>query len=399
MISHVPHFTLAVTATMLICSGCVGCGPTGQPESRRKNAKEISSMQTKKISGSVDAVSGLLRLSSEAYFDFDESTEDKITNELIVMDEFEGTAIGAPGSVDIASQTQLPVLWVRRATGLRSWQVEVHRNSIVVLSDLIRGEISLHNAWGGEKRMDLSEVPLSSSGNRPAPDMAEGATVSAEIVDLRSIANFPWQPGRFAITFIIHDWMSNTALVELNRHGDGLTPDEERAIFFPRETAVDLVKMYKKAASEVDSGISIIAHEKTPRVDKPGVAFVTEKKKEHGLDHLFVHGAAKLPVQLGAIVELSDDEKSQQAVAIEQDNLRAPDAVVGLLLIFSHLDDPEPQQMYLQVPVYSEATLKPGDIVDVAFSIDIVAAYGGFLPAIDLIYLVGGEFIYGPCRT
>jgi hypothetical protein len=162
-----------------------------------------------------ERVMDLLRLPDQEFFTFDEDAEDRILDDLIVMNEFEGTAIGAPRTVDVTVRKGLPLLWLRRESGLRSWQVEATRNSTVVVVDRSSGTIALWDAFRGPKMVNLAQVPSSAAGEPPPSEEAEGVTASVDLLDLKSIANLPFRPGRFAATLILHDWISNTVLIDL----------------------------------------------------------------------------------------------------------------------------------------------------------------------------------------
>lgn len=384
------HKSCLALAAAILLLGCQVAKSTGIPT---LPDKEIQIMQTAQPEPARENVINLLRLTDSGYFDIDETIEDELTGTLIVMDDFEGIAIGAPRAVDIEARSTLPLLWARRASGLRNWQVEPMRNAIVVVSDLSRGRISSHYAFAGPKRIALNQIDRSAMGDIPGRDVAEGVTAGLETLDLRAIANLPWQPGRYAVTLIMHDWISNTVLVELTRHGRGLTPEEESALRLRPDDALRIEEEYRNMLSD-GKGQKGAAPQSTPlRLEKTGVAVFSLPGQVSPAEAIWpLAGGARLELQPGNIVDRPGNEAALTAMPD-----KPPAAVLHLMLLLLELDNPLPRRIPIQVPISSEKPVTSGIEVAATFSVNLKSLVNE-LPAGKTLqlYLVGGKHISGP---
>lgn len=369
-----------VMLTLLIaCSNCT--------------VKEEASMHPRN-----DAVTDLLRRPDPAYFEFDQAEEDELVDSLIVMDPFQGTAIGAPSSLDVDARDRLPVLWLSRETGLRGSQVVAMRNSTVIVSDLIRGGISIHDAFTGPKMIDLGKVPRSASGPPLERSQAEGVTVNVEMLDLRTVANLPWVPGRLAISLIIYDWASNTVLVELTRQGYEWTPEREAALRFPADEAAAIDERYSEMAASPTPAIRLLAQEEFSALERPGVTLVVPEGPLASEPACLIRAVVRIPLPPGSIVE-TPDRRTDPRLPAESVAGRAepPAAVVSVMLILARLDEPRQRNLSLRLPIHSAAALRTGDLIDVAFDLDLKAAVpGGVPPGTYQVYLAVEQHLSGP---
>ncbi len=326
----------------------------------------------------------LLRLSDQAFFTFDEDAEERILDELIVMNVFEGTAIGAPSTVDVGEHQVLPLLWLRRESGLRHWQVEAMRNSTIVVADCVRGTIALWDAFRGPKMLNLGQVPRSASGERPPSNEAEGATADADLLDLRSIANLSWEPGRLAATLILHDWVSNTVKVDLTRPG----PDSGPARI-PAEEARALDEAFKQAQSQPRPLFSLLSPGDIDGPNGPGVVLSEPTGFPAGEGRSFLRCGVRVALAEGMLVA------PPEQVPPDADPL--PGAIVEVLLLFAGLDEPRQRTIRLRFPLHPDVPPAAGDPGEVAFELDLDVAFPeGLPPGAHQIYLIAGEHIAGP---
>lgn len=123
-------------------------------------------------------------------------------------------ALAAPQRVaGLAAGASLPVLLARRETGLRRWQVHSDQNLWLLLSDLERGELAVRRPFHGDKRMRT--LPPSGSGEPPEPVQARGVATRVDPIEIPDAAPAAGRHARLAVTALIHDRRSNTALVEV----------------------------------------------------------------------------------------------------------------------------------------------------------------------------------------
>lgn len=380
---------LVLAMIIFVCPSCMADRKAGTDSNDKK---EKIHMQTGRSDSAMDEVVAKLRFPDQAYFEFDEEAEDDLDDSILFMSDFLGTAIGAPVSVDVQERQRLPLLWIRKASVLRSWQVEEMRNSMIIISDLATGRISSHYAFKGPKRIDLSKIPYSASGEAPAGDVAEGGAVSCELIDVRSLADLPWHPRQLAITVIIYDWISNTSIVTLTRQGQGLTPEEEKALSFSRKDAIRIDEQYKNPDEISEPGIHMVPSAQTQKLSESGVALLVPQKVDRAESRWDIQGAAKIRLQPGAIVEQVPGGPSRT-----DSSPASPDAVISLMLLLVQLDEPLPQQVPIQIPIHFQKALKIGDEIEVAFSLNLkpILSQTKQLGTIQA-YLIGGEYISGP---
>ena len=294
---------------------------------------------------------------------------------------------------------ELPVLWATRASNLRSWQVVGLRNSTIIVSDLISGKVSVHNAFFGPKKLDYRDVPKSAQGSPKEVPAPRGATASCEMLDLREVASLPWHPGRFAITLLMYDWLANTVEVELHRKGLVLTPGQETALQVPKASAISLMQDYRRMAASPYPAFGFGASEKTPKLEGQGITLnvsETHSRMEH---RWLIDGAAKLKLAAGNIIaqSTSTQQASMNASGPELSVQQTPAAVVNLVVLIVQLDSLLPRTINIQVPVASKIPLNIGDVAEVAFHVDITSALHADLPPADYqIYVVGNKHIAGP---
>lgn len=325
----------------------------------------------------------LLKLADADYFHLDEARESRIQLALIAMDDFEGTVIGAPGKVDVGSQERLPLLWATRKSNLRKWKVVDERNSTVVVSDLGSGRVTLHDAFGGPKRLNYHSLPTSAAGSPGAVRSPRGASVSTNMLQLKELANLPWQPGRYAITILMHDWASNTVVLNLVRNGTGVGEEAAQAPRISPAKALVVQEKVRGMARAASPAITFSRSDSTPALHGEGIVLAAPERHSLAGRRALVHGAARLHLAPGNIVEAHS---------------AAPQAIVRLAMLVCRIDEPIPRKIDLDIPV--ETTVRPpkaGDPVTVAFNVDIENALRTRLaPATYQIYVVGNEYLAGP---
>ena len=325
----------------------------------------------------------LARLPDEAYFALDEKTLAPLGRSLVTMLGQQGIAIGAPTRIDIAERQALPLLWLRRSTVLRNWQVQRLRNSMVIVSDLDRGIVNTFYAFTGPKKMDFSQLPRSAEGERPDADASEGATVSKDVLNVRMLANLAWQPGRLAVTVLMHDWVSNTVRVELARG----TEPAAAVPPFPRAAAASLDDYYRKQAQLAEPVIRFERSAATPALAGPGpaLAISVPRSVDAAAARWMAHAAGRVVLTPASLVATD---------AADAGGL--PTAIVAVTMIVATLDQTRCAQGIVRVPIRQPGA-KVGDLVDFAFDFELKAVLRGSLPAgTHQIYLASGEQVAGP---
>jgi hypothetical protein len=335
-------------------------------------AISISSGAATMQQNSDEAVS-MLRLPDGDYYRLDRARLSAVQKQMIMMGRYEGTAIGLPAVADTAREKKLPLLWATQVSNLRNWRVVGARNSTLVVADLLTGKVTVQDAYFGPKKQDLRDVPMSLEGD-PADVLApRGTTADTEVLDVRGIANLPWQPGRYAVTVLMHDWKSNTATVKLLHSGAEVGDAAQRALRWPHSEAAGLEKK-PPAPPEWQA--------KADQLAGPGMVLEFAPPGGAGSPRSLLRGAVKVALAPGNLV--ADSKGPVQAV-------------LRITVLVAAIDQAKPRKAELLVPVLGRAALKAGDVVPVAFEAQLEAALRETLPpATYQVYAVANEVVAGP---
>ncbi len=320
-----------------------------------------------------DLAASLVRLPDADFYHLDDARLGALQEQMITMGRYEGMVIGMPAVADTARGETLPLLWAVRATNLRNWRVVGKRNSALVVSDLLTGKVSVQDAYFGPKKQNLRGMPMSAEGDPAARPAPRGATVSTRVLDVRGIVNLPWQPGRYAVTMLMHDWKSNTATVQLLRGGASVGDAALRALRWPDSEAAGLAN---KPAPPAEW------QAKADALAGPGMVLELVPADGAGAPRSLLRGAARVALAPG---NLAADGKGPVQ------------AVLRITLLVASIDQAKPRKTELLVPVLGRAALKAGDVVPVAFEAQLEAALRETLPpATYQVYAVANDVVAGP---
>lgn len=333
----------------------------------------------------------MVRIPDQDYFQIDPARHSKLQHQLIVMNRYEGIAIGAPRIVDLDARKRLPVLWSTRETNLRAWKVIGARNSTVVIADLATGRVSAHNAFFGPKKEDYRQMPRSGAGREADVVAPTGATAQFELLDLREVANLPWQPGRLAVTVLSYDRRSNTVETELTRAGTSPAPSASHGL--SRTEALAVMESHKRQSAATFPSFVFGPAQGTPELRVQGIAANLTGQRSGMTQRWFLDGAARLPLEPGSVVAPHTPNDSIGG----ESKLSTPAAIMPISILIVELDTPVPKQIDIRIPVFSSTLLKTGDEVSVAFRVDIGSAMRSPLqPGTYQIYVVGQQYVAGP---
>ena len=265
-------------------------------------------------------------------------------------------ALGAPKRVQLTREPALPALVAARRTGLRRWQVDLDQNLRIVAVNLGDGTVMSSLLLGSPKRQAAPEPSMS----QPRPDAVNAASVATGVMPFANVLNGlngfgkPWTRGRYALTVIEFDWVSNTVMVEMSGGGKVATQSAAAKPFPPLLARRDEVPA---------------AHE--------GIDFRLPPSAEPG-------GPQQVQVALGL---------PAGRVVLAAAEMPGASLLVGSVLLL-RLDAQQPLRADLAIPVRTP----PADgRVQVLFSFDIKAALPNALPRGSYqCYLVFGDTVAGP---
>jgi hypothetical protein len=260
-------------------------------------------------------------------------------------------AIGAPRKA--VSKDELPLLIATHQTGLRNWQVDPKQNLFVVATNLDTAQVRLARPLVPGKR-ERTPRP-SASGVPPNESLAEQVSNHVQRLNVAGLWSDGLAPGRYALTVIIYDWLSNTVLVDWRPSKQ--IPAAETTQWVPE----------------------VLAQARDEPVPREGLAF-----------HLPERVAAAAPVLLRASVSLPAGHLPRMRL---EDRPEARLVPATVLLV--RLDEPLAFSVDIGVPVKSVA--QPTDRINAIFATDLRHAKRDELSAGTYrSYLIVGPDIAGP---
>lgn len=339
-------------------------------------------------------------LPEAAYEHRDARSLDGLTTEALKL-RFRGMLLSAPGTVDGGTDAGVPALLLMARSRARSAALPLQRNAIVVATDLDRGNTYVGPAF----RSDPSKVPAfdATSGQAPQGPSPINPTRSAEeqawLEELGDgdSANLIWlefgkllglgsRPARYALRVIDFDEVSNPAFaqVENDTVAEAVIPPEAVASAVARLRATDSSRglpSYKRTAQ-------------SPVLAGPGAALkLGMPVNRNGVREYAAHGSIKLEVSRQMIVGPS--ASGQQPTGEPSD--RTPSALLRASVLVVMKGHARAMKTDVEIPVWTERTLRPGDVVEAFFSVDLAPVMPAAPPAgVYQVYLLAGPHLSGP---
>ncbi len=328
------------------------------------------------------------QLPEAALFDLQEEVRDDLLERLLLTVKVEGMGLLAPATVDVGQHKRLPLLWLLRTSGRRSWEVQLVRNSALVAVDLSSGAVTVRHAFAGPKLPALAQLPVSRDGAVPERAQAASTRVDTRTLDARQIAKLPWRPGRMALTLLSYDWRTNTVLTELT----GPPPGPAGPVGVPRPEVLEVAEANRAALRSAEAALRVERSEATPAGNEgPGAWMRVPPEAGAGANRIVVHGLARVAVPGAALLAGRPPEpEARESI---------PGAVLTLTVLVGGLDRPEPSQVVVRAPIFAKRVLKAGQLVEAAFSLDLQATLRQPLQPSEhpyQLWLVAGEHVGGP---
>ncbi len=333
----------------------------------------------------------LSELSDSQLFAFSTDDKDAMIYGLNAPD-FHGLALGAPSKVDLSQQEHLPLLLFTRTTGLRNWEVLHKPNTRLVAVELNTGRTEIRLALGGGRKRAPADGPRSMEGEPPVEDDAEASHTDLHQLEAREVLDLSWEPGVWAFTSIIYDWVSNTTVVELADPTEEPTPPGTVA----RSKAAALAETARRGIEEPDVFPAYSRRPETPTLEEVGTA-VTAPETVIAGEPIPIYGAIKTALLESSLVAPPPDPidgEEEEAPAPEE---KLPTAVIKGSLILLRRDEAETFVVPVEAPLFSREPPEPEQVVDVCFALNLAEALEEPLePGTYLVYLVAGAFVGVP---
>lgn len=285
---------------------------------------------------------------------------------------FRGVLIRGPKLVDLRARGTVPLLVVHQNTFQREWEARYSFNAMAHAVDLDRGVGTSAAMFLRAKRQNPAEVKWSRTGPPPEDGQGEWLYTMAGTVDLRAVLKLPARPARYAVTVTVFDWVSNTITLELGESGQA--PRKPEDYFLPRNMAAEVVERLKDTAQFLPPTLELPQRE--------GLALSAPAEASDAA--IPVQLAMKLRAPAGAIVAPGE-------------SAGLPAAILNARLLLVRLDQRSQVTADIPVPVYSEAPLRPGDVLSGRAGVDLKSYVRGPLHAGPYcLYLFAGEHVAGP---
>jgi hypothetical protein len=333
----------------------------------------------------------LQALPDEVYLRKDRSAVSSLPREALSL-RFQGLALGAPRVVDLASTQAVPALLIASRTAARSAELDWHRNAIVMASDVDRGDVFAGEAFvrdpskapdtdpRREQRKPAQATPPSQDAARG--ERGDGNSAGTAWLDFRDLLKLPAESRRWALRVLYFDEVSNPALVEVK--GKSASP----GAMSPDDAAKLVARM--RSAGHRDGLPRYFRTPETPQLQSAGIAAALGPVAAKG-------GARQIPLHAAMRLEVSPQTLIQQAAVAAAPGQRPPAAVLRVMVLVLIKDRNIPVRIPLEIPVWSDRPLKPGDLVEAVFSIDLADAMPkAAAPGTYQVYVVGGRYLSGP---
>ncbi len=181
-------------------------------------------------------------------------------------------------------------------------------------------------------------------------------STTAGTVDLRAVLKLPARSARYAVTVTVFDWVSNTVTVELVESGQ--SPRKPEDYFLPRNMAAEVVERLKDTAQFLP----------------PPSRFPSGRASQLGHGRGLRGRASQL--------QLADETaRTCRGHRARRATAGLPAAILNARLLLVRLDQRSQVTADIPVPVYSEAPLRPGDLLSGRAGVDLKSYVRGPLHA------------------
>ena len=297
---------------------------------------------------------------------------------------FHGIRVSAPHRVDLDAADDLPLLYARKTNGVRDWQVSFRPNSTLLGVDLVSGIVRTRWALGNGGVPDPRRIDRSRSGLEPDELAREGTNTEVLRLNALEVLGLPRDPpGRYALTVIHHDWLSNTVVVEVSR-GSSEASRLPPAPLEP-ETARAFADRFRRGPAGSQPW------EDAPTLEREGLEASLVPTAEGGR---VLRAVIRRPALSCECVRA---QPGARAVA-HPDDPGTPAGFLQVSLVLVRLDELRRPQLNLMIPVVVVGgPVSPGDSVEAHLQLDLSAWPGpGAIRDDARIYLISGGLLAGP---
>ncbi len=322
-----------------------------------------------------DILGSILKFNENEYFRLNDMILSERESELLDID-FMGIAINGPKQIECNRYVFLPIVMGLRYSGERDWTVDLKKNCFIIATDIDSGNVFVSRALTSLKDEYSSFEDEEGDGPLP-PGLAEAATVVLKI-DANEKLPLTWNTGKWAFCLLYFDWVSNTIGVDL------IGPDPVDPGFAgeidpePNQGGITALPAYVKI-------------KQTPELNKRGLSFFIETKKENGKPLLNLFAAYSIKIRASHIPETAIE------LEFENGQIEEVAAIIPLTLFLLVKNNKLPVQIDLSVPIYGNP-IQEGEQVLGYCALEILSAAGihDIFPGEYVCFLLMEGIAYGP---
>jgi hypothetical protein len=156
------------------------------------------------------------KLPDDAFYEGEDRGADRLARDLV--GEYRGLLIDAPSRVNLADRSHLPGAIYHLGAIRDLAAVPFDRFGVITAMN-----VSTHRLYAAGGSALLRDDDLVEAPPVAPEDLPEGDMSTTYPLDLRAILGLPWEPGRYLLTALQRETVSNRAQVELVRP-EGSTP-------------------------------------------------------------------------------------------------------------------------------------------------------------------------------
>ncbi len=330
----------------------------------------------------------ILTIQGEQFFIADQE-QLKAMRQVACEHDLEGLAIACP---DTVRDNSFPVVLLNARRSSRNQQVGGYLNYLLVTSPMARGRASVAPYFSRRppgKKPRPAKPPPPPPWPEPGEDEATITGVTLEQAGDR--LQLP-DRGTVAAWVIGWDWVSNRALVRLERPG-------EEGGGSRRYHLDQALALHRRAEDAADGGDTprYGSSDASPRLEGPGAALALAERWPADQPSLLVHGTVCQELDAGCVVVDRWREPAADLVDGEPppDAAELPRAMISASVIVVNYAQINVQQLDVTMPIYAADPLQPGQQVEGSFVLDL-AALQYRVPGPAMVWLVAGELLAGP---
>jgi hypothetical protein len=324
-----------------------------------------------------DLLASILKFNDDEYFALNDALFSQRESDLLDID-FAGIALNGPNRIVCSERDNIPIIAAISSSGERDYTIDIKKNSFLVATDLLNGNVFIERAFTSEKDDYYSKVKKDKVG--PAPSGLAEQAAQLTIIKVNEKIPVTWNTGKWAFTLIYYDWVSNSITIHL------IGDDPISPVFAPAvdpDPDLDYIKSFP----------AYVPVELSPPLPKPGLSFLLDTRIKDGRQLLKLYASFSFKIRAFNILEspLVYEFRNKQRVNVT--------VVAPLSLLLLTKNNRLPRIINLVVPVYdSPSPAKESENIQGYCALEVLSFAGikALAPEEYICYIIMSGNVYGP---